>query len=89
MNTLELGLTGGILLTNPIPEGDSMDEDKINKAIEAALVEAEKKGIHGKETTPFLLTKVLEVTEGKSLEANIALVKNNARLGAVLAKYLY
>ena len=85
----DLGLTGGILLTNPIPESDSMDEDKINKAIETALVEAEKKGIHGKETTPFLLSKVLEVTEGKSLEANIALVKNNARLGAEVAKYLY
>ncbi|WP_277222391.1 pseudouridine-5'-phosphate glycosidase [Peptoniphilus vaginalis] len=85
----DLGLTGGILLTNPIPESDSMDEDKINKAIETALVEAEKKGIHGKETTPFLLSKVLDVTEGKSLEANIALVKNNARLGAEVAKYLY
>lgn len=85
----DLGLTGGILLTNPIPESDSMDEDKINKAIETALVEAEEKGIHGKETTPFLLSKVLEVTEGKSLEANIALVKNNARLGAEVAKYLY
>lgn len=85
----DLGLTGGILLTNPIPESDSMDEEKINKAIETALVEAEKKGIHGKETTPFLLSKVLEVTEGKSLEANIALVKNNARLGAEVAKYLY
>ena len=85
----ELGLQGGILLTNPIPESDSMDEEKINSAIEKALVEAEEKGIHGKETTPFLLSKVLEVTEGKSLEANIALVKNNARLGAEVAKYLY
>lgn len=85
----ELGLQGGILLTNPIPESDSMDEEKINTAIEKALVEAEEKGIHGKETTPFLLSKVLEVTEGKSLEANIALVKNNARLGAEVAKYLY
>lgn len=85
----ELGLQGGILLTNPILESDSMDEEKINSAIEKALVEAEEKGIHGKETTPFLLSKVLEVTEGKSLEANIALVKNNARLGAEVAKYLY
>lgn len=84
-----LGLKGGILLTNPIPEEDSMDEEKINKAIEEALREAEEKGIHGKETTPFLLSKVLEVTEGKSLEANIALVKNNARLGAEVAKHLY
>lgn len=85
----ELGLQGGILLTNPISESDSMDEEKINGAIEKALVEAEEKGIRGKETTPFLLSKVLEVTEGKSLEANIALVKNNARLGAEVAKYLY
>lgn len=84
-----LGLKGGILLTNPIAEEDSMDEEKINKAIEEALREAEEKGIHGKETTPFLLSKVLEVTEGKSLEANIALVKNNARLGAEVAKHLY
>lgn len=84
-----LGLKGGILLTNPIPEEASMDEEKINKAIEDALVEAEEKHIHGKETTPFLLSKVLEVTEGKSLEANIALVKNNAKLGAEVAKYLY
>ena len=66
-----------------------MDEEKINKAIEEALKEAEEKGIHGKETTPFLLSKVLEVTEGKSLEANIALVKNNAKLGAEVAKFLY
>lgn len=85
----DLGLTGGILLTNPIPEKDSMDEEKINKAIEEALKEAEENGIHGKETTPFLLSKVLEVTEGKSLEANIALVKNNAKLGAEVAKFLY
>ncbi|MET3617417.1 pseudouridine-5'-phosphate glycosidase [Peptoniphilus olsenii] len=84
-----LGLKGGILLTNPIPEKDSMDEDKINSAIETALKEAEDKNIYGKETTPFLLTKVLEATEGKSLEANIALVKNNARLGAEVSKYLY
>ena len=83
-----LGLKGGILLTNPIPEEDSMDEEKINKAIEEALREAEEKEIHGKETTPFLLSKVLEVTEGKSLEANIALVKNNERLGAEVAKHL-
>jgi len=84
-----LGLKGGILLTNPIPLESSMDEDKINKAIEEALVEAEEKHIHGKEATPFLLSKVLEATEGKSLEANIALVKNNAKLGAEVAKYLY
>lgn len=84
-----LGLKSGILLTNPIPEKDAMDEEKINKAIEEAIVEAEEKSIHGKETTPFLLKRVLEATDGKSLEANIALVKNNALLGAKVAKYLY
>ncbi len=62
-----------------------MDEDKINTAIKEALVEAEEKEIHGKETTPFLLQKVLEATEGKSLEANIALVKHNAEVGAKIA----
>lgn len=85
----DLGLNGGILLTNPIPKEDAMDDEKINKAIEEAIVEAEEKNIHGKEATPFLLQKVLEATEGKSLEANIALVKNNATLGAEVAKYLY
>lgn len=84
-----LGLKTGILFTNPIPEQASMDEKAINKAIEKALEEAKEKGIHGKETTPFLLSKVVEVTGGKSLEANIALVKNNAKLGAEVAKYLY
>lgn len=81
----ELGLHGGILLTNPIPEEAAMDQEKIDGAIAAALKEAEEKGIHGKEATPFLLGRVLEATEGKSLEANIALVENNARVGARVA----
>ena len=80
-----LGLDGGVLLTNPIPAGDAMDEKVINKAIEEALVEAKEKGIHGKEATPFLLSKVVEVTGGNSLKANIALVENNAKIGAQVA----
>lgn len=80
-----LGLDGGVLLTNPIPAEDAMDEKVINKAIEEALVEAKEKGIHGKEATPFLLSKVVEVTEGNSLKANIALVENNAKIGAQVA----
>lgn len=85
----DLGINGGILVSNLIPEKDSLDEEKINKAIETALKDAEKDGIKGKETTPYLLSKVLEVTEGKSLISNIALVENNAKIGAQIANYLY
>lgn len=85
----DLEINGGILVSNPIPEKDSLDEEKINKAIETALKDAEKDGIKGKETTPYLLSKVLEVTEGKSLISNIALVENNAKIGAQIANYLY
>ncbi|MDO5712985.1 MAG: pseudouridine-5'-phosphate glycosidase [Tissierellia bacterium] len=81
----ELGLTGGVLLTNPIPKDSAMDKTIIDKAIEEALQDAKVKGIQGKKTTPFLLDRVLEVTEGKSLESNIALVKNNALVGAKVA----
>ncbi len=85
----DLELDGGVLVVNPIPEEDAMDSAMINKAIEEAIVEAAEKGIKGKETTPFLLGKVLEVTDGKSLEANIALVLNNARVGAEIAKEMF
>lgn len=73
-------------MANPIPEKDAMDEVVIEKAIEEALHDAEKEGISGKESTPFLLQRVLEVTGGSSLESNIALVYNNTKLGAALAK---
>ncbi|EFI41349.1 pseudouridine-5'-phosphate glycosidase [Peptoniphilus sp. oral taxon 386] len=85
----ELKLSGGVLVANPIPEEDAMDENLINSAIESALKEAKEKGITGKETTPFLLGKVLEVTSGKSLVSNIALVENNAKVGAQIARELY
>ena len=81
----DLGLHGGILVTNPIPEQYSMDADAINAVIDQAIAEAQEKGIHGKETTPFLLAKVKEITGGDSLEANIQLVFNNARLAAQTA----
>ena len=81
----DLGLHGGILVTNPIPEQYSMDADAINAVIDQAIAEAQEKGIHGKETTPFLLAKVKEITGGDSLEANIRLVFNNAKLAAQTA----
>lgn len=81
----EMGLNGGVLVANPIPHEYSMDSALISKCIEDALQEAEKNHIKGKEVTPFLLSKVLEITKGKSLESNIELVKNNAKLGADIA----
>ena len=85
----DLGLSGGILVTNPIPEKFSMDADVINAAIHRAVAEAEEQGIAGKEVTPFLLARVKEITGGDSLAANIALVKNNAKLAAEVAAALY
>jgi len=81
----QLGLRGGVLVTNPIPEEYSMDPAVINRAIDQAIAEAEEQGIHGKESTPFLLARVKELTGGDSLEANIQLVLNNARLAAQTA----
>ena len=79
---LDMGLQGGMLVTNPIPEEYSMDADVINKAIDEAIDKANKRGIHGKQTTPFLLAKVKDLTGGDSLAANIQLVLNNSRLAA-------
>ncbi|MFH5882186.1 pseudouridine-5'-phosphate glycosidase [Liberiplasma polymorphum] len=81
----QLGLTGGVVITNPIPERYSMDHTYISDAIESALNEAVEKGIKGKESTPYLLSKVKEITEGKSLESNIELVLSNAKLAAQIA----
>ena len=80
-----LDLSGGVLVANPIPAEHSMDADFINNAIQDALKEAEAEGIHGKETTPFLLSKIKDITEGKSLESNIELVYNNARVASDIA----
>ena len=84
----ELGLDGGIVVANPIPEENALDESFISKVIDQALAEAKEKQIEGKQVTPFLLGKVKELTDGKSLVANIALVKNNARVGAMIAASL-
>ena len=81
----DLGYEGGMLVTNPIPEQYSMDKAVIDAAIEQALKECAEQGIHGKETTPFLLAKVVELTGGESLESNIKLVLNNARVAAQTA----
>lgn len=80
-----LGYQGGMLVTNPIPEEYAMDKTVIDKAIEQALAECKEQGIHGKETTPFLLARVTELTGGDSLESNIKLVINNARVAALTA----
>ena len=83
-----MGLKGGMLVTNPIPEEYSMDADTINAAIDEAIAEAKALGIHGKETTPFLLSKIKDITGGDSLESNIRLVYHNARLAADVASEL-
>lgn len=85
---LEMGMRGGMLVTNPIPEEYSMPADVINRAIDQAIAEAREQGIHGKETTPFLLARVKDITGGDSLAANIQLVLNNARLAARTATCL-
>lgn len=81
----ELGLKGGVVIANPIPENDAMEDSYITNIIETALNEAKENGISGKNVTPFLLSKVKELTEGTSLTANIALVKNNAEVGSRIA----
>ena len=85
---LEMGLKGGMLVTNPIPEEYSMDPERINAAIDQAIAECNKKGIKGKDTTPFLLARIKDITEGDSLDSNIQLVLNNARLAAKTAALL-
>ena len=82
-NDMELG--GGMLVTNPIPQEFSMPKDVIDAAIDQAIAECNAKGIKGKETTPFLLARVAEITGGDSLASNIRLVYNNAKLTAQTA----
>ena len=85
---LHCGLRGGMLVTNPIPEEYSMDPEYINRNINEAIEECNRLGIHGKQTTPYLLDKIQKLTGGDSLKANIQLVYNNARLGAKIAAEL-
>lgn len=81
----ELEFDGGILVTNPIPTDKEIPSEEINQIIDEALKQEKEAGVKGKDSTPFLLAKIVELTDGKSLEANIELVYNNARLGAEIA----
>jgi pseudouridine-5'-phosphate glycosidase len=81
----DLGLGSGISVANPVPEDDEVPAERIDAVIDQALADADERGIHGKDTTPYLLGRIVELTGGESLAANIALVKNNARLGAEIA----
>ena len=82
---IAMGLKGGMLVTNPIPEEYSMDPAVINKAIDEAVAQCNALGIKGKQTTPFLLAKIKDITGGDSLDSNIMLVYNNARLAAKIS----
>ncbi len=84
----DLNMKGSMVIANPIPLEYAMDSSYINNAINDAIVEADKLGIKGKETTPYLLDKIQKLTEGKSLQANIQLVYNNVKLGAQIASEL-
>lgn len=81
----DLGLQGGVVVANPIPEQDALEPAYIDGIIAEAVAQAEQQGVIGKAITPFLLSKIVELTQGKSLEANIKLVKNNAKVGTQLA----
>ena len=80
-----LGLDGGVVIANPIPAEDEIPADEIGVILEQALADMERLGIHGKDATPYLLGRIVEITGGASLTANIALVRHNARLGAAIA----
>ena len=81
----DLSIEGGLLVTNPIPKTFELEFAMMNEAINEAIIEADKEKIKGKEITPYLLSKVNEITQGKSLNANIKLIQNNAALAAKIA----
>jgi pseudouridylate synthase len=81
----QLGMNGGVVISNPVPAESEIPAAEINAIIDQALQDASAQSIEGKATTPFLLKRINELTAGKSLVTNIALVKNNARVGALLA----
>jgi pseudouridine-5'-phosphate glycosidase len=81
----DLGIEGGVVIANPIPEEDEIAADEIGAIIDQALGDMDALGIHGKDATPYLLGRIVEITGGASLTANIALVRHNARLGAAIA----
>lgn len=79
---------GGVLIANPVPEADEIPRDEMSGYIDAAIKKAEREKIRGKDVTPFVLGAILELTDGRSLDTNIALVRNNARLAAKIAANL-
>ena len=81
----DLGMRGGVLVVNPIPEDDALDEAEIEALIAEAIADAEREGVSRRDVTPYLLARINELTEGRSLTANIALIRNNARLAALTA----
>ena len=81
----ELALTTGVSIANPIPTADEIPADEIGQVIEDALAELDRQGISGQDVTPFLLANVVERTGGRSLTANLALVRNNATVAAQIA----
>jgi len=83
-----LGIVGGMLIANPVPELDEIPAARMQAYIDAAQAAAQENGVTGKAVTPFLLQKILELTDGASLKTNIALVENNARLAAKIARAL-
>jgi pseudouridine-5'-phosphate glycosidase len=85
----QLGLAGGVVVGNPVPEEYAMPKDEIDRITEQALQEAARQGVSGKKVTPFLLARIKELTEGRSLATNIALVEHNALVGARLAVALH
>lgn len=82
----DLGLTGGVVVANPVPEADEIPAEEMQSFIDQALADSERLGIRGKDITPYLLGRIVELTDGRSLQTNIALVRHNARLGAALAR---
>lgn len=84
-NKWDMEIDGGVLVTNPIPDEFSLDEEVMNKAIDDALIEMDKLGITGKKVTPFLLSKIKDITGGESLKSNIKLVLNNCKLASLIA----
>jgi pseudouridine-5'-phosphate glycosidase len=86
---VSLGIFSSILVANPIPQKYEIPRDKVDQWIDIAVSESQEKGIKGKKVTPFLLARIAELSEGKALDANFELVKNNARVAAEIAKALY
>ena len=82
----DLGLDGGLVVANPIPQEDEIPAGEIGGIIDQALADLDRLGIHGKDATPYLLGRIVELTGGASLTANIALIRHNARLGAAVAR---